>query len=251
VILPECWRPLDCQSSKLHEAEVARVAQKFGLYIVGGTYVDAEERVVTPFFDPTGAIVARYEKRTLAKKLGSLPGIFHTALGRVSILICNDVEISTYVDEAANAGAWLVLNPCFVGKGDTLALLERRLIGQAVTRQLAFARTDIFPGTAMCVCAGYTFLGGGLCRLEATRREWKNVPEPARHRSTPEDNSGNRYVVRRRVAADAEEKTVTSEIPEVKFHCFEGLNLLDIVVSFTQHNVPASLEEIRTGTVKI
>lgn len=90
--------------------------------------------------------MARYAKRTLAKKLGDVPGIFHTALGRVSLLICNDVEISTFVDEAASSGAWLILNPCFVGEGDTLALLEKRLIGQAITRNLAFARTDIGPG---------------------------------------------------------------------------------------------------------
>jgi hypothetical protein len=222
------------------------------VYIVGGTYLDAEDRVVAPFCDPSGGIVARYEKRTLAKTLGKVPGIFHTALGRVSLLVCNDVEISTFVDEAANAGAWLILNPCFVGKGDTLALLERRLIGQAVTRQLAFARSDTGPGTAMCVCAGYTFLGAGLCRLEATRRNWTNVPEPSRHRSTPEDNSGNRYIVQRR-ATNVEEKTSSSssEIPEIEFHCIKGLKLADVVVSFTQHNVPTNLEDIRAGKVKI
>lgn len=272
VLLPECWGPPGCKNNTLHEATVAAAAKKFGVYIVGGSYTDTERRVISPFFDPTGALVARYAKRTLAKKLGDLPGIFHIALGRVSLLICNDVEISTFVDEAADSGAWLILNPCFVGAGDTLELLQRRLVGQAVTRNLAFARTDIGPGTAMCVCAGYTFLGAGMCRLETTRAEWRNVPEPSRHRSTPEDNCGNRYIVRRRTKeeeggegkqGDLLAACTANSIPEVPFHCIEGLAAYSpssssssassspYVITFAQHNVPTTLAEIRAGTVKI
>lgn len=145
-------------------------------------------------YDPCGFVCHRYTKRTLSRKLGSETGIIETGLGRVAVLICNDVEISKYVDEARDAHAWLILNPCFIaGESDTLDIVQERLAGEAVTKGLCYARTDVKNGTAMMVTPGYTFYGAGLCRLEIKRARWVSVPPASRERSTPQANTGNRY----------------------------------------------------------
>lgn len=50
-----------------------------------------------------------------------------TALGRLSILICFDVEQGDLIQEAVDHRCWLVLNPSLVGPGDTLELVALAL----------------------------------------------------------------------------------------------------------------------------
>lgn len=239
-------------------------------------------------YDPWGLVCHRYIKRTLSRKLGTEAGIIETGLGRVAVLICNDVEISKYVDEARDAHAWLILNPCFIaGESDTLDIVQERLAGEAVTKGLCYARTDVKNGTAMMVTPGYTFYGAGLCRLENKRALWRSVPPASRERSTPQANTGNRYHIhdpqhprktrhfRSSSGSSAssngsvpvkEEHTkpvkqggpklwrVGAEpIPEVPFNALLGLEKIiqPVSITYAQHNVPCSLSDIRDGTVKI
>lgn len=106
--------------------ELQQIARKHGVYLLGGTYYNDKKRCCAPLIDAAGCVAGQYEKRTLTKHLGTEPGIFYTGLGRVSVLICRDVETAAYVEEARDAGAWLVINPCFVS-GQVIMSAHARL----------------------------------------------------------------------------------------------------------------------------
>lgn len=61
-----------------------------------------------------------------------------TALGRLSILICFDVEQGDLIQEAVDRRCWLVLNPSLVGPGDTLELVFALTLTPTLTNLLGW-----------------------------------------------------------------------------------------------------------------
>eukprot|EP00128_Syssomonas_multiformis_P012274 Colp12_sorted_trinity150504_noHs@29852 len=201
VVLPEMW----CEESVEGMREVAR---RFGVYLLGGTFEKAHH-ITAPLIDPSGLVVGLYNKRkctTSCSKNGTEPGIFHTGLGKLSVLICHDIEHADLIKEAADARVFLIVNPCMLAMGVThssLLLLEQRLAAHAVHANLRVVRCDS-GGTSMVVTPGYCVMGTGVARVTHDRMKFE--AGEGRHRSRKEDNLGERYVVFKMAASDPKQE---------------------------------------------
>ncbi|MFN7943661.1 MAG: carbon-nitrogen hydrolase family protein [Thermoanaerobaculia bacterium] len=103
---------------------MADLSRRFGLYLVAGSIpaIDAEDesRVYNQsmLFSPEGALgvqrklhMTRWENEEWLMTPGNRLRVFETALGRIAITICYDVEFPELAREAARAGALILVVP--------------------------------------------------------------------------------------------------------------------------------------------
>jgi predicted amidohydrolase len=144
---------IDAQTERLGESDalVARLAATHGVYVCTGTAMVRERsgevfnraRLITPqgaIGTQDKLIMTRYEREVLHIEPGRAVHVFETALGRVGIAICYDVEFPLIARAMVEAGAALILSPsCTEAAAGywrvRIGAQARALEGQCVTVQ--------------------------------------------------------------------------------------------------------------------
>jgi predicted amidohydrolase len=129
LTLGDLTRPIPEQVRRLASQvgpylEVMRdAARKSGMYILGGTIPtvdDGDERIFNQayFFAPSGEFevqgklhMTRWEREEWLVSPRDALKVFETALGRVAVAICYDVEFPEIARAAARAGCYVLLVP--------------------------------------------------------------------------------------------------------------------------------------------
>lgn len=133
-------RDLARQGERFHDL-MAGLARRAGLYIVAGTIpmVDAGSEAVYNqcfVFGPTGRHgiqrkihITRFETEDWRVSAGSRLRVFDTALGRLAVTVCYDVEFPELARAAARKGAFLLVVPSCTE--DRQGFLRTRYCAQA------------------------------------------------------------------------------------------------------------------------
>ncbi len=98
------------------------IAKKYGCYIVMGTLVELLDNtrkmhITAPVISPDGELIGTYRKRK-PTGIEVTPGneIFamDTKFGRVTVMICFDIENADIFDENIAQKPFLMLNPVYI-----------------------------------------------------------------------------------------------------------------------------------------
>jgi predicted amidohydrolase len=142
------------------DAHLASEARRLGLYVLGPSRAilrDGLYRNTARLFAPSGAsgvqekrIMTRFERELWQVSAGEGLRVFDTALGRIGIAICYDVEFPLLARTLAEAGAEIVLAPSCT---DTLAGYWRVRVGaqaRALENQFYTVQAPTLGEAAWC-----------------------------------------------------------------------------------------------------
>ena len=187
VVLPELWTYLGPRKRHAEVAEpipgetselLARLAVRYGFWIVGGSYLEAVEGAerfynTSVVVSPDGEIVARYRKlhlfdievegKAYRESATMMPGsetvVIDAARTRVGLTICYDLRFPELYRRLADRGARLVTVPSAftmeTGKDHWEPLLRTRAIENQV---FALAAAQCGPHPPANACYGNTMI---------------------------------------------------------------------------------------------
>lgn len=117
-------RSIDTVSSRRRDVDAlhSELAAQYGVYILAGSLpslgADGAPRNLARLFSPDGGMgeqiklmMTRFEDETWGVRPGASVCVFDTALGRIGVAICFDVEFPLIARAMAEAGAEVVLAP--------------------------------------------------------------------------------------------------------------------------------------------
>eukprot|EP01098_Paradermamoeba_levis_P010088 TRINITY_DN4221_c0_g1_i1.p1 TRINITY_DN4221_c0_g1~~TRINITY_DN4221_c0_g1_i1.p1 ORF type:complete len:394 (+),score=110.92 TRINITY_DN4221_c0_g1_i1:115-1296(+) len=275
LIFPEYWfhlthkivreegKHLPTVESNPFLKEVATVVAKHQVFVLLGAMVETEGAktyTTTMFLDPKGEVTGFYRKRRPTQSASSGAGdrmeIVSTPFGKVSLMLCFDVENADILEENLLHHPLFLLNPTYIplpsnSSGDLMwsnwrvgmETMARKFEQMAKQRKVTIVRCDFAApcamGTSITVAPHHTvyapiwsdIIFSVFIELDPETNVFEGR-EPERERTERVDNTGNRYAIKNLVVTAAPlsllEKNSVETVGDVSFGCAKGTSFKSV-----------------------